>query len=145
MIESSKISQRNLESVDSASRQTRKLIPVDFDLKLDGEEEDDDDDDDDDFEISKFDDDDDEDDDDDDSANYWHSKERYACGKGKLTMDLCEDCHDDDDEKDSANPWRKTGKLRLTKNEYHRFCDAQLECNSIIFENVHFCDFNEIL
>ncbi|XP_051157327.1 protein spire isoform X3 [Leptopilina boulardi] len=128
VIEGSKISQRNLASVDSVSRQPRKLIPVDFDLKLDGEEEDDDDDDDDDFEISKFDDDDDDDDEDDeDSTNYWHSKERYACGKGKLTMDLCEDCHDDDDEKDSANPWRKTGKLRLTKNEYHRFCDAQLE------------------
>ncbi|XP_043469307.1 protein spire [Leptopilina heterotoma] len=126
VIESSKRSQGNLESVDSTTRQPRKLIPVDFDLKLDGEE-DDDDNDDDDFEISKFDDDDDDDDEDDNSSNYWHSKERYACGKGKLTMDLCEDCHDDDDEKDSANPWRKTGKLRLTKNEYHRFCDAQLE------------------
>ncbi|EFN66530.1 Protein spire [Camponotus floridanus] len=33
----------------------------------------------------------------------------------------------DDDEVGSANPWRKTGGLRLTRNEYHRFCDAQLE------------------
>lgn len=90
-------------------------------MQLDGEEDDDDDDDDDDFEVAKF-------DDEDDPTTYWHSKENYAFGKGKLTTDLCEDCHEDDDEKDSANPWRKTGGLRLTKNEYHRFCDAQLEC-----------------
>ncbi|XP_033219306.1 protein spire isoform X1 [Belonocnema kinseyi] len=111
---------RGSEGINSTSRQPRKLIPVDFDLKLDGEEDDDDDDDDDDFEVSKF-------DDEDDPTTYWHSKEHYAFGKGKLTTDLCEDCHEDDDEKDSANPWGKTGGLRLTKNEYHRFCDAQLE------------------
>ncbi|XP_046619602.1 protein spire isoform X1 [Neodiprion virginianus] len=28
---------------------------------------------------------------------------------------------------ESANPWRRTGGLRLTRNEYHRFCDTQLE------------------
>lgn len=41
-----------------------------------------------------------------------------------------------DDENDSANPWRRTGGLRLTKNEYHRFCDAQLECKYIKFIHI---------
>ena len=91
-------------------------------LQLDGEE-DDDDEDDYDFEVTKFD-----DDDDDDSTSFWHAKEHHALGKGKLTTNLCDDSHEEDEDTDSANPWRKTGGLRLTKHEYHRFCDAQLEC-----------------
>ncbi|XP_015120272.1 protein spire isoform X1 [Diachasma alloeum] len=84
------------------SKPPKKLIPVDFDLKLDGEEDSDSDDDPDDvYAVTRFEDD--------------KDPHRDECS------------HEDDEEKGSANPWRKTGGLRLTRNEYHRFCDAQLE------------------
>ncbi|XP_017886791.1 protein spire isoform X2 [Ceratina calcarata] len=92
----------------------RKVIPVDFDLKLDAEDEDDDDE----FAVTRF-------EEDDEASNYWHLKEDYSFvdrGSSRGRKD-----HRDDDEADSANPWRRTGGLRLTRNEYHRFCDAQLE------------------
>ncbi|XP_034942449.1 protein spire isoform X2 [Chelonus insularis] len=96
-------------------KQPRKLIPVDFDLKLDGEEDDDDDDDEDDeYAVTRF-----EDEDDPPSENQNQKAKWYG---NKSHVDL-----DDDDDKSSANPWKRTGRLRLTQNEYHRFCDAQLE------------------
>ncbi|XP_023290799.1 protein spire isoform X2 [Orussus abietinus] len=98
----------------SALRQPRKLIPVDFDLKLDADDEDDED-----FEVARF-------DDEDVATNYWRSKEDYVFGNGGPSgKRICDP--EDEDEVGSANPWRKTGSLRLTKNEYHRFCDTQLE------------------
>ncbi|XP_015591772.1 protein spire isoform X2 [Cephus cinctus] len=93
-------------------RQPRRLIPVDFDLKLDGGEEEEDEDEE--FVVTRF-------EDEDEAANYWQSK-------GELEGKRLEgNRQDDEDDKESANPWRKTGGLRLTRNEYHRFCDAQLE------------------
>lgn len=64
----------------------------------------------------------------DEGSNYWQLKEDYTFvdrGNGRSRHKD----QRDDDEASSANPWRKTGGLRLTRNEYHRFCDAQLECN----------------
>lgn len=55
------------------------------------------------------------------ASNYWQLK--------NYTFEAQKNVRNDDDEAGSANPWRKTGGLRLTRNEYHRFCDAQLECN----------------
>ncbi|XP_036141070.1 protein spire isoform X2 [Monomorium pharaonis] len=81
-----KPSGRNLD----ATRRIKKVIPVDFDLKLDAE-----------------------DDDDDDVDDY--NEENFAAARFE------------EEDEESANPWRKTGGLRLTRNEYHRFCDAQLE------------------
>ncbi|XP_071576138.1 uncharacterized protein Spir isoform X3 [Temnothorax nylanderi] len=111
---------RNLD----VTRRTKKVIPVDFDLKLDAEDDDDDDDDDDDcneenFE-TRF-------EEEDEACNYWQLK-HYNFGTRKSIRNGHKDHeHRDDDEVGSANPWRKTGGLRLTRNEYHRFCDAQLE------------------
>lgn len=66
------------------------------------------------------------------ASNYWQLK--------RCTFEARKNSRNDDeqgydDEAGSANPWRKTGGLRLTRNEYHRFCDAQLECN--IYENIY--------
>lgn len=84
------------------SKPPKKLIPVDFDLKLDGDEDSDSDDPDDVYAVTRF---------EDEPAQHSHKTPQ----------------RDDDEDKGSANPWRKTGALRLTRNEYHRFCDAQLE------------------
>ncbi|XP_011259068.1 protein spire isoform X3 [Camponotus floridanus] len=110
---------RNLDVV----RRPKKLIPVDFDLKLDAEDDDDDDDDDyneEEFE-TRF-------EEEDEASNYWQLKD-YNFGTREGMRNGHKDYHQqrDDDEVGSANPWRKTGGLRLTRNEYHRFCDAQLE------------------
>ncbi|XP_077282647.1 spire type actin nucleation factor isoform X3 [Temnothorax americanus] len=109
---------RNLD----VTRRTKKVIPVDFDLKLDAEDDDDDDDDDyneENFE-TRF-------EEEDEACNYWQLK-HYNFGTRKSIRNEHKDHeHRDDDEVGSANPWRKTGGLRLTRNEYHRFCDAQLE------------------
>ncbi|XP_043273153.1 protein spire isoform X2 [Venturia canescens] len=108
------------EADHTVMKQSRKVIPVDFDLKLDVEEdEDDEDDDDEDFAVTRF-------EDDDDTTNVWESKEAYRSRIGTRPGGCC-DLEDEDEDKSSANPWRKTGGLRLTRNEYHRFCDAQLE------------------
>lgn len=69
--------------------------------------------------MTRFDDDDDEPA---DNENDIYQKSKWFGGKPHVSGDI-----DDEDDKSSANPWRKTGKLRLTQNEYHRFCDAQLE------------------
>ncbi|XP_011861517.1 PREDICTED: protein spire isoform X2 [Vollenhovia emeryi] len=113
---------RNLD----VTKRTKKVIPVDFDLKLDADDDVDDDDDDDDdvcneenFE-TRF-------EEEDEACNYWQLKD-YNFGTRKNVRSRYKDHeHRDDDEVGSANPWRKTGGLRLTRNEYHRFCDAQLE------------------
>ncbi|KAL6430282.1 hypothetical protein ACFW04_007773 [Cataglyphis niger] len=113
-----KPSGRNLDAI----RRPKKLIPVDFDLKLDAEDDDDDDDDynDEEFE-TRF-------EEEDEASNYWQLKD-YSFGAREGMRNGHKDYHQqrDDDEVGSANPWRKTGGLRLTRNEYHRFCDAQLE------------------
>lgn len=62
----------------------------------------------------------------DEASNYWLKD--YTFGNRKGMRNGHKDQRDED-EAGSANPWRKTGGLRLTRNEYHRFCDAQLECN----------------
>ncbi|XP_014483924.1 PREDICTED: protein spire isoform X3 [Dinoponera quadriceps] len=113
---------RNLD-VSSAARRPKKVIPVDFDLKLDAEDDDDDDDDeyynDEDFAETRF-------EEEDEASNYWHLKDYTFGGRGVRNGHKDHEQRDDD-EAGSANPWRKTGGLRLTRNEYHRFCDAQLE------------------
>ncbi|XP_071634494.1 protein spire isoform X10 [Temnothorax longispinosus] len=111
---------RNLD----VTRRTKKVIPVDFDLKLDAEDDDDDDDDDDyneeNFE-TRF-------EEEDEACNYWQLKNyNFGTRKKSIRNGHKDHEHRDDDEVGSANPWRKTGGLRLTRNEYHRFCDAQLE------------------
>ncbi|KAH0954852.1 hypothetical protein HN011_009813 [Eciton burchellii] len=110
-----KPSGRNLD----ITRRPKKVIPVDFDLKLDAEDDDDDDDDynEEDFENTRF-------EEEDEASNYWHLKD-YTFGTRSVQNG--QKNQRDDDETGSANPWRKTGGLRLTRNEYHRFCDAQLE------------------
>ncbi|KYM94504.1 Protein spire [Cyphomyrmex costatus] len=114
-----KPSGRNLD----VAKQTKKVIPVDFDLKLDAEDDDDDYDDDyneENFMETRF-------EEEDEICNYWQLKD-YNFGIKKDVRNGHKDHeHRDDDEEGSANPWRKTGGLRLTRNEYHRFCDAQLE------------------
>ncbi|XP_078051246.1 spire type actin nucleation factor isoform X1 [Augochlora pura] len=109
---------RDLDGSNSTTTK-RKVIPVDFDLKLDAEDEDDDDDYNEEFTVTRF-------EEEDEATNYWQLKEDYTFGDRSSTCNRHKD-HRDDDEVDSANPWRKTGGLRLTRNEYHRFCDAQLE------------------
>lgn len=84
-----------------------------------------------------------EDDDDDDDEDYneedfaetsfeeendWHMKNYTSDIRGVRNGHKNYERRDDD-EAGSANPWRKTGGLRLTRNEYHRFCDTQLERN----------------
>ncbi|XP_032670712.1 protein spire isoform X2 [Odontomachus brunneus] len=116
-----KPSGRNLE-VLNAARRPKKVIPVDFDLKLDAEDDDDDDDEyynDEDFAETRF-------EEEDEASNYWHLKD-YTFGGRDVRNGHKDHEQRDDDEAGSANPWRKTGGLRLTRNEYHRFCDAQLE------------------
>ncbi|KAL0112020.1 hypothetical protein PUN28_013326 [Cardiocondyla obscurior] len=110
-----KPSGRNLD----VTRRAKKVIPVDFDLKLDAEDDDDDDNDDDNEENfeTRF-------EEEDEACNYWQFKDYNYMRKGVRNGHKE---HRDDDEEGSANPWRKTGGLRLTRNEYHRFCDAQLE------------------
>ncbi|XP_076223981.1 spire type actin nucleation factor isoform X3 [Nomia melanderi] len=98
----------------------RKVIPVDFDLKLDAEDDDDDEDYNEEFAVTRF-------EEEDEATNYWQLKEDYSFADRRSTCNRHKDHRHDDDEVDSANPWRKTGGLRLTRNEYHRFCDAQLE------------------
>ncbi|XP_029169328.1 protein spire isoform X3 [Nylanderia fulva] len=107
---------RNLDAI----RRPKKLIPVDFDLKLDAEDDDDDDDDynEEDFE-TRF-------EEEDEASNYWQLKD-YRFGAREGMRNGHKDYRQRDDDEGSANPWRKTGGLRLTRNEYHRFCDAQLE------------------
>ncbi|XP_076753537.1 spire type actin nucleation factor isoform X2 [Xylocopa sonorina] len=107
--------------LDGSSTTTgrRKVIPVDFDLKLDAEDEDDDDDYNDEFAVTRF-------EEEDEASNYWQLKEDYSFVDRSSARSRHKDQRDDD-ESDSANPWRKTGGLRLTRNEYHRFCDTQLE------------------
>lgn len=107
---------RELDSSNSTSR--RKVIPVDFDLKLDAEE-DDDEDYNDEFTVTRF-------EEEDEGSNYWQLKEDYTFADKTNIRTRYKD-HRFDDEADSANPWRRTGGLRLTRNEYHRFCDTQLE------------------
>ncbi|XP_039311024.1 protein spire isoform X2 [Solenopsis invicta] len=117
-----KPSGRNLD----VSRRTKKVIPVDIDLKLDAEDDDDDDDvdvDDDyneeNFAETRF-------EEEDEACNYWQLKDyNFGTWKGVRNGHKAQEYRDDDER--SANPWRKTGGLRLTRNEYHRFCDAQLE------------------
>ncbi|KAK1128791.1 hypothetical protein K0M31_019940 [Melipona bicolor] len=109
---------RDLDSSNSATSR-RKVIPVDFDLKLDAEDEDDDEDYNDELAVTRF-------EEDDEGSNYWQLKEDYTYGDRDSTRGRHKDQRDDD-EADSANPWRRTGGLRLTRNEYHRFCDTQLE------------------
>lgn len=65
----------------------------------------------------------------DEACNYWQLKDYNFGTRKNLRNEHKDHEHKNDDEVDSANPWRKTGGLRLTRNEYHRFCDAQLECN----------------
>jgi len=90
--------------------------------QLDAEDDDDDDDDynEEDFEDTRF-------EEEDEASNYWHLKDYTSFGTRGVQNG--QKNQRDDDEAGSANPWRKTGGLRLTRNEYHRFCDAQLECN----------------
>ncbi|KAK2584213.1 hypothetical protein KPH14_006633 [Odynerus spinipes] len=96
------------------ARRTRKVIPVDFDLKLDAEDEEDDEDYNDELNVARF--------EEEDEAYDYPFQNRDIPHENK------DRDHDrDDDDADSANPWKKTGGLRLTRNEYHRFCDAQLE------------------
>lgn len=64
----------------------------------------------------------------DEASNYWQLKD-YRFGAREGMRNGHKDYRQRDDDEGSANPWRKTGGLRLTRNEYHRFCDAQLECN----------------
>ncbi|XP_043521738.1 protein spire isoform X1 [Frieseomelitta varia] len=109
---------RDLDSSNSATSR-RKVIPVDFDLKLDAEDEDDDEDYNDELAVTRF-------EEDDEGSNYWQLKEDYTYGDRDSARGRHKDQRDDD-EADSANPWRRTGGLRLTRNEYHRFCDTQLE------------------
>ena len=102
------------------------------------EDDEDDDDDDEDFAVTRF-------EDEDDSKNVWESKEAYRSRVGARPRGCC-DLEDEDEDKSSANPWRKTGGLRLTQNEYHRFCDAQLECNySNLNKNNIFLGFISVL
>ncbi|XP_076238699.1 spire type actin nucleation factor isoform X2 [Calliopsis andreniformis] len=109
---------RDLDSSNSTTSR-RKVIPVDFDLKLDAEDEDDDEDYNEEFAVTRF-------EEEDEATNYWQLKEAYAFADRGSARNRHKD-HRDDDEAGSANPWRKTGGLRLTRNEYHRFCDTQLE------------------
>jgi len=91
---------------------------------LDAEDDDDDDDDDyneEEFE-TRF-------EEEDEASNYWQLKDCFGTREGMRNGHKDYHQQRDDDEVGSANPWRKTGGLRLTRNEYHRFCDAQLECN----------------
>nr|XP_012224485.1 PREDICTED: protein spire isoform X2 [Linepithema humile] len=106
---------RNLDAV----RRPKKVIPVDFDLKLDAEDDDDDDYDynDEDFAEARF-------EEEGEASNCWQLKNYTFEARKNVRND---DEQGYDDETGSANPWRKTGGLRLTRNEYHRFCDAQLE------------------
>ncbi|XP_026296868.1 protein spire isoform X4 [Apis mellifera] len=108
---------RELDSSNSTTSR-RKVIPVDFDLKLDAEE-DDDEDYNDEFTVTRF-------EEEDEGSNYWQLKEDYTFADRTNIRSRYKD-HRFDDEADSANPWRRTGGLRLTRNEYHRFCDTQLE------------------
>ncbi|XP_066591675.1 protein spire isoform X2 [Prorops nasuta] len=101
-------------------RRPRKLIPVDIDLKLDAED-DDDDDYNDEYEVTRFE----EEEEEDESADYYQLKAGKFSEKKLQSKGSKGQIHDDDHE--SANPWRTTGGLRLTRNEYHRFCDTQLE------------------
>ncbi|XP_076162134.1 spire type actin nucleation factor isoform X2 [Ptiloglossa arizonensis] len=112
-----KPSRRDLDGSNTTTSR-RKVIPVDFDLKLDAEDEDDDEDYNEEFAVTRF-------EEEDEATNYWQLKEDYSF----VDRGVCHvhKNHRDDDEASSANPWRKTGGLRLTRNEYHRFCDAQLE------------------
>nr|XP_050850861.1 protein spire isoform X2 [Vespula vulgaris] len=95
------------------TRRTRKVIPVDFDLKLDAEDEDDEDYSDE-LNVARF--------EEEDEAYDYPFENRDISNDNKD-----HDHERDDDDADSANPWKKTGGLRLTRNEYHRFCDTQLE------------------
>ncbi|XP_043792615.1 protein spire isoform X2 [Apis laboriosa] len=108
---------RELDNSNSTTSR-RKVIPVDFDLKLDAEE-DDDEDYNDEFTVTRF-------EEEDEGSNYWQLKEDYTFADRTNIRSRYKD-HRFDDEADSANPWRRTGGLRLTRNEYHRFCDTQLE------------------
>ncbi|KAI4484856.1 hypothetical protein M0802_013013 [Mischocyttarus mexicanus] len=106
-----KPARRDSDSLNT--RRTRKLIPVDFDLKLDAEDEDDEDYNDE-LNVTRF--------EEEDEAYDYPFENRG------ITNDNKDHDHERDDEDvDSANPWKKTGGLRLTRNEYHRFCDTQLE------------------
>lgn len=95
------------------TRRTRKVIPVDFDLKLDAEDEDDEDYNDE-LNVARF-------EEEDEAYNYPFENSDIP------NDNKDHDYERDDDDADSANPWKKTGGLRLTRNEYHRFCDTQLE------------------
>nr|XP_012142500.1 PREDICTED: protein spire isoform X4 [Megachile rotundata] len=109
---------REQENLENSSNK-KKVIHVDFDLKLDAEDEDDDEDYNDELAVTKF-------EEEDETSHYWQLKEGYSFVDRDSARNRHKD-HRDDDEAGSANPWRKTGGLRLTRNEYHRFCDAQLE------------------
>ncbi|XP_015432782.1 PREDICTED: protein spire [Dufourea novaeangliae] len=111
-----KPARRDLDG-SSSTTSRRKVIPVDFDLKLDAEDDDDDEDYNEEFAVTRF-------EEEDEAPNYWHLKEMFV--ERGSTHSRHKD-NRDDDEAGSANPWRKTGGLRLTRNEYHRFCDTQLE------------------
>lgn len=94
------------------------MIPVDFRLKFGGEDDADDDDFNDEYAVMRFDD--------------KNEPDVTEC-KLNLHTNYNKDINNEDDdeveneEKGSVNPWKRTGGLRLTRNEYHRFCDAQLE------------------
>ncbi|XP_015177344.1 PREDICTED: protein spire isoform X2 [Polistes dominula] len=106
-----KPARRDSDSLNT--RRTRKIIPVDFDLKLDAEDEDDEDYNDE-LNVTRF--------DEEDEAYDYPFENRGIPNDNKD-----HDHERDDEDVDSANPWKKTGGLRLTRNEYHRFCDTQLE------------------
>lgn len=94
-----------------------------FSKQLDAEDDDDDYDDDyeENFAETRF-------EEEDEACNYWQLKDYNFVNRKGIRNKHKDHEHRDDDEVGSANPWRKTGGLRLTRNEYHRFCDAQLEC-----------------
>lgn len=94
------------------------MLSILLDEQLDAEDDDDDEDYNEEFPVTRF-------EEEDEATNYWQLKEDYSF------VDRGSARNREDDEASSANPWRKTGGLRLTRNEYHRFCDTQLECNGL--------------
>lgn len=87
------------------------------------DEDDDDDDLDDDFELGKL-------EDDDDDHTSWRAQTQFSSDGRKSRVQ--------DEDETSANPWHRTGGLRLTRHEYHRFCDAQLECTILFIIHQNF-------
>ncbi|KAF7990778.1 hypothetical protein HCN44_000583 [Aphidius gifuensis] len=108
------------DSEAEINNQKKKIIPVDFRLKFGGDDDIDDDDLDDEYTVTRF-------EDEDEPQMSTKKSTKLHCLHDENEHNICVDDDYDDDDKSSANPWKKTGGLRLTRNEYHRFCDAQLE------------------